>query len=289
MLEIDKLTWSRSGSSFRLHIPRLAVGKGITLLAGRNGAGKSSLMHLLGTAVMPDQGKISYGGRTTDRDLASVRASIGFVPTSVSLYEEMTVQKLLHYLSELKGGLSPSQLEGHLERFRLTVYRKRKIKTLPQGIRQRIVLAQAWLGSPEYLFLDEPLNALDSLERLSFIRQLSIEGRSRTIMVSTHELNEWEAWANRLIWLDNGMIRFHGTLTAWTSNLPASVYEGSVTPAQLKALPEEQIIYIRADGHSFRVRVMAAEAPLFAFEKQLPTLEDAYFIRSRLQETARIS
>ena len=287
MLEIDKLAWSPSGKQdrkFRLHVPRLSIGSGITLLAGRNGAGKTSLLHLLATAETPDEGAIRYGGLTMDRSLSAIRASIGYVPTDVSLYEEMTVVRLLRYMAQLKGAVGEQMaVEPLLEQFRLVPYRSRKIKTLAQGIRHRIALAQAWIGKPAYLFLDEPLNALDSLERLLFIRQLADYARSRTVIVSTHELNEWEAWANRVIWLDEGRVRFHGHIAEWLGGLPASVWEGTLSEEQYRAIDASAVLRVRAEDGLLRVSMVSVRPPRPDFAEQTPTMEDAYFIRCRFQ------
>ena len=265
----------------------MTLGSGITLIVGRNGAGKSSLLHLLGTAELPDAGQIVYDGLTADRSLPAIRAAIGFVPTGVELYEEMTVLKLLRYLGQLKGTQpnpgSDETIEQIITAFRLEPYRDRKIKMLAQGIRQRIALAQAWLGKPRYLFLDEPLNALDSLERLSFIRLLAGYAGKRAAIVSTHELGEWEAWAHRIAWLDNGKLRYHGTVSEWVRGLPASVWEGWASAGQQADFDNRSIISLRAEGGGFRLRLMSKETPGPGFVRLNPSLEDAYFIRCRYE------
>ena len=310
MITIEQLVWRRSGtaasggsaprgglrflrgsreepgSRFTLHIPRMTFGSGITLVVGRNGAGKSSLLHLLGTAELPDAGQVLYDGLTVDRSLAAIRAAIGFVPTGVELYEEMTVLKLLRYMAQLKGTPPEETIRQVIEAFRLEPYRDRKIKMLAQGVRQRIALAQAWLGRPRYLFLDEPLNALDSLERLAFIRLLAGYASGGAAIVSTHELGEWEAWAHRIAWLDQGRLRYHGTVSDWVRGLPASVWEGWVEAGRQAAFDKQAVISIRAEDGGFRTRMMGVEAPGPEFEPQPPSLEDAYFIRCRYEAAA---
>ncbi len=304
MITIEHLVWQRSGSGagavahgrpadagnrFTLHVPRMTLASGITLIVGRNGAGKSSLLHLLGTAELPDAGQIAYDGLTADRSLPAIRAAIGFVPTGVELYEEMTVLKLLRYLGQLKGTQSTpgsaadETIEQIITAFRLEPYRDRKIKMLAQGIRQRIALAQAWLGKPRYLFLDEPLNALDSLERLSFIRLLAGYAGKRAAIVSTHELGEWEAWAHRIAWLDNGKLRYHGTVSDWVRGLPASVWEGWASAGRQADFDKRSIISLRSEDGGFRLRLMSKEPPGAGFVRLNPSLEDAYFIRCRYE------
>ena len=286
MIELSGISWNRPGGRFRLEVPRLGLRDGITVLAGANGSGKSSLLQLLATAEFPDSGMIRYGALTPDRDLAFIRASIGYVPTGLELYEDMKTEKLLRYLSELKGEAGPAETDKVIAQFHLEPYRRRAIKTLPQGIRQRIALAQAVIGSPSYLFLDEPLNALDSLERLRFIRFLASYARGRVVVVSTHELNEWEAWASRVLLLRGGRPQFLGTAREWTDGLPLSVWQGSMEAADYAALPDPVLLQVRPDDKRYTVRMLASECPGSGFTLQSPTLEDAYFIRSRFPDSA---
>ncbi|OXM17191.1 ATP-binding cassette domain-containing protein [Paenibacillus herberti] len=281
MIELSGVRWERRAGVFTLDVPRLLLREGITVMAGANGSGKSSLLQLLATAEFPDQGGIRYGTMSGDRDLAAIRASIGYVPTGLELYEDMKTERLLRYLSELKGEAGKTETDRVITLFQLEPYRRRAIKTLPQGVRQRIALAQSVIGSPDYLFLDEPLNALDSIERLRLIRFLASYARGRSVVVSTHELNEWEAWATRILWLDEGKPLFHGTPQYWTAGLPNTVWAGAVTHERYLELPPETLLQVRPEQELWSVRLLAESSPGREFSRQEATLEDAYFIRSR--------
>ncbi|QGG55466.1 ABC transporter ATP-binding protein [Paenibacillus sp. B01] len=289
MIELSGVRWERRAGVFTLDVPRLLLREGITVMAGANGSGKSSLLQLLATAEFPDQGGIRYGLMSGDRDLAAIRSSIGYVPTGLELYEDMRMERLLRYLSELKGEAGRAETDRVIGLFQLEPYRRRAIKTLPQGIRQRIALAQSVIGSPDYLFLDEPLNALDSVERLRLIRFLASYARGRAVVVSTHELNEWEAWASRILWLADGKPQFHGTPQEWTSALPGSVWGGSVSPERYRELPPGDLLQVRPELDLWSVRLLAADCPGPEFAVQEPTLEDAYFLRSRARLRAASS
>ncbi|MFB9330340.1 ATP-binding cassette domain-containing protein [Paenibacillus aurantiacus] len=281
MLEMHQVVYRRQASSFELSVQRLTLKPGITLLVGPNGAGKSSLLQLLATACFPDSGIIRYDGLGVERDLAAIRARIGFVPSGVELYEQMTVTKLLRYFAELKGGLAAGELEWLIESFHLGEYRSRKIKTLAQGVRQRVALAQAWIASPSFIFLDEPLNALDTLERLHFTRFVAAHSRSRTVVVSTHEMNEWEAWADHVLWFEDGIPYFYGTVEEWTAGLPVSVWTGSVVKGGHRRFAPGQLLHILPEDDRDELRVLDEQCPGSGFEPALMTLEDAYFIRCR--------
>jgi len=285
MLELQQVYWRRNGSGFHLLIPRLTLRPGITLLVGRNGAGKSSFLQLLATAQFPLDGEIRYDGMTADRDLAVIRSQIGFVPTGIELYEEMKTAKLLHYLAELKGGAAPGELDQLIEAFHLEKYRNAKIKTLAHGIRQRIALAQAWIASPSYIFLDEPLNALDSLERMHFTRFVASHAHGRTIVISTHELMEWEAWADRVLWLDEGKPRFYGSLDEWQSDLELQVWSGEVDAPTYASLDPQRILHVRSETDRYHIRIIGSDAPPGPqFMPEPTSMEDAYFIRCRSQQ-----
>lgn len=212
MIEIRNLRFERG--SFLLEIPYLQVGRGITLLVGRNGAGKSTLLQLLSTALFPQQGEILYGGRNRADDLPLIRSQIGFVPTGIELYEEMRVKKFLRYMTTLKGG-TVDEIDRLLFEFGLKRVENLKIKDLSQGHQQRLVVAQSLIGSPQYLFLDEPFNALDTFERKHLINYLIRYGKEHTILISTHDFSDWEENADHILWIDRGQILFNNRISVW--------------------------------------------------------------------------
>ncbi|MBB3114377.1 ABC-type multidrug transport system ATPase subunit [Paenibacillus phyllosphaerae] len=281
MIELHQVLFRHNGSDFELYVPSLRLKPGITLLVGRNGAGKSSLLQLLATAKFPDSGDIRFGGLTAPSDLPSIRSRIGFVPSGVELYEQMTPVKLLRYFGELKGIVDHDEQERLLEAFRLNRCREARIKTLPQGVKQRLALAQAWIASPTFLFFDEPLNALDTLERAHFTRFTAANSSNRTIIVSTHEMNEWAAWADHVLWFDAGRPRFYGTANAWTEELPLRVWTGFVREGTYRELDPGKLLHVRPDAGGFHVRLIDEHPPGAEFELAATTLEDAYFIRCR--------
>lgn len=289
LVEMYNVQWQYGGKSpFRLTVPRLTLRTGITLLVGRNGAGKTSLLHLLSTVTLPDAGTISYDGWTCAQHLPDIRSQIGFVPTGIELYEQLSTIKLLRYMEQLKGFGGSVEASRVMNAFQLEPYRTRKIKTLPHGIRQRIALAQAWIGNPSYLLLDEPLNALDAVERLRFIRYLAAYAQNRIVIISTHELNEWEGWAQRIVWLNEGRPAFDSSAADWVSGLPLRVWEGTVDAGAYRELSANDVIDVRPlPDRQFAVRVIAEERPYAGFIEQIPTLEDAYFIRSRSAALSR--
>ncbi|MNO19976.1 putative ABC transporter ATP-binding protein YxlF [compost metagenome] len=278
MITIEALRQSQG--DFALKVNRLRIHRGLTLLVGANGAGKSTLLELLATIQMPVQGTILYRQRSASEHLPLLRSQIGYVPSEIELYEEMTTYKLLCYLAELKGVYRKEQVEGMLREFRLEPYRKKKIKSLSQGIRRRIAIVQALLANPYYLFLDEPLNGMDISERKLTISFLTRYAMGRTVVAAVHELNEWEAAADDVIWLDGGQIVFSGDRNQWTAGLPYRVWEGAVTCDQFKTCSEKTLILFReVPDEGMYVRIISEKRPFPGMVEADPTMEDTYFVR----------
>ncbi|MEF2967519.1 ABC transporter ATP-binding protein [Paenibacillus sp. M1] len=266
---------------FALHIGRLRINPGLTLLVGANGAGKTTLLELLATLQMPRRGTILYRQRSAGDDLPLLRSQIGYVPAEIELYEEMTVYRLLAYLAELKGVYRAERIDGLLRDFRLDEYRNVKIRRLSLGIRRRIAIAQSLLAAPYFLFLDEPMNAMDSAERKMAISYLSRYAAGKTVVAAVHELNEWEAAADHVLWLDRGGIRFEGERAQWTSNLPLNVWEGMISTDDLARCPEQNLIFFREKPEGMYVRLVGKNRPFPGLTAAEPSMEDAYFVRRR--------
>ncbi|WP_068778399.1 ATP-binding cassette domain-containing protein [Paenibacillus sp. GM2] len=280
MIAIERLEQKVGEFSLRIH--ELRIARGITLLVGANGAGKSTLLELLATVQLPRGGSVQYDGRSAQEALPLLRSQIGYVPSDIELYEDMTVYKLLKYLGELKGMYHLERIEALLEDFRLSAYRNTRIKRLSAGIQRRIAIAQSLLASPQFLFLDEPLNGMDSAERKLVITYLNKYAEGRTIIAAVHELGEWEAASDRLLWLDHGQAGFYGNQEKWLSDLPYKVWQGRLTKDQFQFYftSDRSIIEFREVDHGMMVlRVVAAEAPFHGWNEVSPTMEDAYFIR----------
>ncbi|MGB8001375.1 MAG: ATP-binding cassette domain-containing protein, partial [Anaerobacillus sp.] len=242
MIQVQNVKHSRK--NFSLSIPELTLGKGITILVGKNGSGKSTLLQLLATALKPQQGSIEYGGKTVDHSLPFIRKNIGFLPTGIELYEEMKIKRFLRYMSELKGVGDQDAVDQTMMALQILKNKREKIKTLSQGMKQRVGIAQAILDCPPILLLDEPLNYLDSRERKNVVSLLSRYSQKRLVLIATHELNEWEDIADDVIWLQDGRLLFDGSIQRWQSQLPIQVFKGSILPDQKKELDQERIIYM---------------------------------------------
>lgn len=278
MIEIQGLYYKQG--SFKLVIDQLSIRPGITLLVGRNGAGKSTFLKLLATALFPQKGTIRYLQKTAEQSLPLIRSCIGYVPTGIELYEEMTPEKLLTYMAELKGVNSPGEVKDLLKRFGFANELK-KIKNLSQGQQQKLNIAQAFLGDPLFLFLDEALNYLDSIEKRMVIHEISRIANRKWILISTHEMNDWALDADAILWMDNGRVPFFGSLTEWKSGLPWKVWSGQIDRLDLEEMNKSRLLSFKVSGNKAYIRVIGNHPPFSNMEEQSPTLEDVYFIRKQ--------
>ncbi|MGA9287913.1 MAG: ATP-binding cassette domain-containing protein [Anaerobacillus sp.] len=282
MIQVQNVKHSRK--NFSLSIPELTLGKGITILVGKNGSGKSTLLQLLATALKPQQGSIEYGGKTVDHSLPFIRKNIGFLPTGIELYEEMKIKRFLRYMSELKGVGDQDAVDQTMMALQILKNKREKIKTLSQGMKQRVGIAQAILDCPPILLLDEPLNYLDSRERKNVVSLLSRYSQKRLVLIATHELNEWQDIADDVIWLQDGRLLFDGSIQRWQSQLPFRVFKGSILPDQKKELDQERIIYMKRSNGRFMIKYMNHSKPFDHFTQVPAGIEDAYFIRKKARD-----
>lgn len=209
MVKVENLT-KRYGKVEAISNLNFEIKKGeIVGFLGPNGAGKSTTMRILTGFLPPSEGSVEIFGHDVLEDSLEARKKIGYLPENAPLYLDMTVTGLLKYCAELKGvekEKREEQIEKIINETGLQEVKNRIIKTLSKGFRQRVSLAQALVGDPEFLILDEPTITLDP-KQVTEIRKLIKElGKSRTIILSTHILSEVSAICDRVIIISKGKI-----------------------------------------------------------------------------------
>ena len=180
-------------------------------LVGPNGAGKSTLMKLLVAGLLPTGGTISVDDVPLSRCEKKLKEKLGYLPQDFGLYDELTVREFLDYMAALKGIRdSKAAIESAILATGLEEKRKARIKTLSGGQRQRVGSAQALLGTPEFLILDEPTVGLDPEERIRFRNFFSQTAQDKLVLLSTHIIEDVQSVCDRLIVIDRGQILFIG-------------------------------------------------------------------------------
>ncbi len=209
MIEVSGLT-RRYGSTLALDDLSFSVGQGeVVGFLGPNGAGKSTTMKILTCSLAPSGGSAKVAGFDVQSDPIAVRRQVGFLPEQVSLYQEQKVRSLLRFVAEIKGipaGEIEAELDRVIERTGLVEMAERACGHLSHGYRKRVGLAQALLGDPEVLILDEPGSGLDP-QQIVEIRELvkSFRGK-RTVLLSSHILSEVSEICERVLILDHGKL-----------------------------------------------------------------------------------
>jgi len=202
------------GNDLVLHDINFNVQEGeCIVLVGHNGAGKTTLMKLMLGLARPTSGNVEVlKGNPALSTAVEQRLSLGYLPESVAFYDAMTGQEVLGFYADLKG-VSQRECRDLLELVGLSDAYKRKIGTYSKGMRQRLGLAQAMLGDPQLLFLDEPTTGLDPLLRQHFYELIDkLHKKGATSIISSHALSEVEARANRFVIMKKGGMVACGTL-----------------------------------------------------------------------------
>ena len=183
----------------------------IIALLGPNGAGKSTLMNMISGFLAPSDGEIFVLGQNIRDDLIFAKANIGFLPEGAPMYPDMTVEAFLRYMAEFCNA-HKGKVDEVIEIANLEAVKNQKIETLSKGYARRVGFAQSILANPPVLLLDEPTDGLDPNQK-EHIRKLIKEiGKNKTILISTHLLEEAESVCNRIIIMSKGEIKADGTL-----------------------------------------------------------------------------
>ena len=225
MIEVHQLT-KRYARHEAVSDVSFSVRKGeIVGFLGPNGAGKTTTLRMLTGYLPPTSGSASIAGYDIFRQSLEARRRTGYMPENVPLYEDMRVREYLKFRAHLKGlaGSAARLRVGHvLDTCGLQSVRRKMIKTLSKGYRQRVGLADALVHDPELLILDEPTNGLDP-NQIRQIRELIRHlGETHTVLISTHILHEVEMTCNRVIIIDNGRIKAADTPENLTAQMRAA-------------------------------------------------------------------
>ena len=243
-------------------------------LLGPNGAGKSTLMKLLVSALAPTAGTILADGQPLEKAERQLKARLGYLPQDFGLFDELTVTQFLDYIAALKGLRGPqAAIREVIRAVNLEEKARARIRTLSGGQRQRVGIAQALLGDPALLILDEPTVGLDPEERIHFRNLFSRTAQDRLVLLSTHIIEDVQSVCDQIVVINHGQIRFTGT----PEQLIASA-AGHVGVFWEKDERQEQGLHITArvnTSQGVRCRAVADQLPPYV-QAEEPTLEDAY-------------
>jgi len=274
------------GQNQALREVSFSIGDGVTAILGPNGAGKTTLLNILATLVEPTSGWATIQGYDVRRQRRQVRRILGFLPQEFGLYERLTAWEFLDYMAVLKGlDHRREHVQWALEQVGLSAYARRKVGTFSGGMRQRLGIAQALLGVPQVFLLDEPLTGLDPEERNRFRRFLTRLAFQRTVLLSTHLVEDVSLIADRVLVLHRGSICFDGTVEELRQSAQGRAWFARMTQNILEDLQQRyQVTHLERDGDEFLVRFLSLTVPPIEAEVVEPTLEESYLWLLHAQE-----
>ena len=278
-LELKELCKTFSGRKVLDGIS-LSMHPGIYALLGPNGAGKTTLINILMRNLQEDSGCICADGRKVTSFSEQYRSRIGFMPQQQSVPSYYPAERFLYYVAALKGlnrDMAEKQIPEVLHMTNMWDRRKEKMGKLSGGMKQRILIAQAMLGNPELLILDEPTAGLDPKERVRIRNLISRISADRIVLIATHLASDVECIATRLLFLRQGKMIDNISPEELETRLKNKVYEFSVGFGEADAfLDDSRVSAMMQENGGIRVRMVTDEPPVKTAVPVTPHLEDMY-------------
>jgi len=284
MLVIKNLAKTYSSGVQALRGVSLELYPGVFGLLGPNGSGKTTLMKIVATLLEPDSGTIEMNGADLITRKDHTRRMLGYLPQDFGLYPTLTAWQMLNYFAKLKGITNKKErhalIDALLERVNLSSERTQRLGEFSGGMRQRLGIAQALIGEPELLIVDEPTAGLDPEERVRFHNLISETASENTVVIlSTHIVSDVSNLCSSMAIIRQGKILSACTPRQAVDELKGSVWEGTVRREQLEAFKTQfNVISSRTFDGQARVRVISkGQRPGDEFSEATPVLEDYYF------------
>ena len=292
MLEIRNINKTYGNGVLALRNVSLDIPAGMFGLLGPNGAGKSSLMRTIATLQDPDSGTITFDGIDVVKDKDRIRRTLGYLPQDFGVYPKVSAYDMLDHFAVLKGfvqrGERKEVVEGLLRKVNLWEVRKRKLGTFSGGMRQRFGIAQALIGNPRLVIVDEPTAGLDPEERNRFLNLLAEIGEQVVVILSTHIVEDVADLCPRMAIISQGQVLMSGEPREAIETMRQRVWSKIVSKA---ALSEYQarftVLSTRLIAGQPLIHIYNDTAPEQGFESVDPDLEDVYFQRLRQQFAGR--
>lgn len=264
-----------------------AIPHGVIGLLGRNGAGKTTLMRLLCGIYKPTSGYITYENERIDdrRGSSRFKSKLGYLPQNIGFSRQLTVLEALKYVCYLKkrGDLatSKSYLESLLEEVSLLESKDQRAGALSGGMTRRLGIAQALIGDPEFLIVDEPTAGLDPEERMRFRRLLSRFAQNRTVLLSTHILDDVSSTCDYVLFMRLGSIIHSGALSDVVESAAGHVWVSPPMVSSADIGADFEIVAEEPGVDGTRYRVVGARNPGAGFIGVAPNLDDAYILKMK--------
>ena len=260
----------------------LTIGKGMFGLLGPNGAGKSTLMRTIAALQDPDSGSIMLGDIDVLKQRTELRRNLGYLPQDFGFYPRVSALNLLNHFAVLKGisnkGERREIVDALLQQTNLYSDRKRNVSDYSGGMRQRFGIAQALLGNPKLIIVDEPTAGLDPMERNRFHNLLSEIGEQMIVILSTHIVDDVKSLCNKMVILNKGIIMLEGTPAEAEATVQNKIWSRSIEKDEVTTYKSNmQVISSQLSDGKVVIHVYADSSPGAGFEQITAGLEDVYF------------
>ena len=282
MLSITNLNKTYPNGTQALNNVNLEIGTGMFGLLGPNGAGKSTLMRTIATLQLADSGAIEFGEIDCFKQPEELRKLLGYLPQDFGVYPKVSAEMMLNHIAKIKGIQNTNDRKAYvadlLNKVNLYKFRKRNLGDYSGGMRQRFGIAQALIGNPKLIIVDEPTAGLDPLERNRFHNLLSELGEDAVVILSTHIVDDVINLCTNMAVFNEGRVVVQGNPLELSNSLNGKIYRKQIAKDELERYEGEyQVLsnYLRAS--KFYVNIAANTAPGDGFEEVNNNLEDFYF------------
>ncbi|MFF4605287.1 ATP-binding cassette domain-containing protein [Streptomyces sp. NPDC001339] len=277
----EQLTKIHPGGRRALESVDLHIESGTVGLLGANGAGKTTLLRILTGVLRPTSGRVVVAGHdlSTSAGLSAVKCTLGYLPQELSLYPDLTAREFLDYIGVLKGIHDKRerrrQVDARIVEVGLEEQAAERLAGFSGGMKRRVGIAQALMGNPSVLIVDEPTAGLDPHERMRFRALLAGLGHSRTVLLSTHILDDVAQTCPEVAVLASGRLIFHDTTTALASQAAGCTYVYRSADAADGPPHGAEIVSAVTTAEGPEYRIVTATPPTGAQPVE-PSLEDGY-------------
>ncbi len=281
-LKIANLSKTYANGVKALDNVNLELENGMFGLLGPNGAGKSSLMRTLATLQEADSGTATIDGIDIFKQPAELRKVLGYLPQEFGVYPRITAEQLLTHIAVLKGITNTKErkelVKYLLDKVNLYDKRNKSVKGFSGGMKQRVGIAQALIGNPKLIIVDEPTAGLDPSERNRFYNLLADVGKEVIVILSTHIVDDVRELCTKMAIMNLGEIVYHGAPQNAIKELDGKVYQRMVKHGELHQYANDyKIISNKMVGGQPLIHIYSDEHPKNGFEEVTPNLEDVFF------------
>lgn len=281
-LEIKNLSKTYSNGTQALKNVSLDIPQGMFGLLGPNGAGKSTLMRTIATLQEADEGEILLDGKNVTHEKQYVRERLGYLPQDFGLYPRINAELMLDHIAQMKGVGNRNErkelVAALLNKVNLYQHRKKNLGTYSGGMRQRFGIAQALVGDPKLIIVDEPTAGLDPSERNRFYNLLSDIGQNTIIILSTHIVEDVSTLCSNMAIICNGEVMMVGQPADGIEKIKDQIYSKSIEKTELDTYHEKyKVISTHIREGMLNIHIQSETNPGDDFSKETPDLEDVYF------------